>query len=67
MFCQSKALRIALIKCDVGQKDLSEKMKVTKQTVSSWMTGKTDLSTSRINEICEILNIEVSEFIKLGE
>lgn len=61
-----KSLEIALIKCDMKKGSLADHMGVVPQQVSQWIrTGSIRWST--LKEICNLLEMPVSEFIKLGE
>jgi len=60
------SLKIALAKKNIKQKDFAERLKVSAQQVSKWInTGK--ISSTNLGSICEELNMQVSEFVSLGE
>ena len=48
---------------NLTQKQLAEKIGVSDKTVSKWETGKTMPDYSVVEQLCETLNISVSELI----
>lgn len=62
----ARALRVALAKNDLQQKDLAEYLNIQHQTVSKWCTTG-NMSKTTLEEICEWLGMPYSQFIKLGE
>lgn len=61
-----KSLEIALIRSDMKKGALASHMNVVPQQVSQWIrTGSIRWST--LIDICALLEMPVSEFIKLGE
>ena len=60
-----KSLEIALIKKGIKKKDLAVQMEVKPQQVTQWVRGS--ISKSHLVNICDFLEMPVSEFIALGE
>jgi DNA-binding Xre family transcriptional regulator len=61
-----KSLKIALIKAELSQIELAEKIGVSKQQVNNW-TRADGIRSTNLNKVCNALNLSVSEFIALGE
>jgi transcriptional regulator with XRE-family HTH domain len=62
-----KAIKIAMAKRDITQKELSEKSGVSETSISQTLTGKTNPNTKTLARIAKAMNMEYSELIKLGE
>lgn len=61
-----KSLKMALAKREMTQKTLAENLDVHPQQVSDWATsGK--ITRIRLELICMQLDMNVSEFVALGE
>jgi len=45
------------------QKELAEALDVTHSSVSAWEIGKNSIDLERLNEICQVLNITLSELL----
>ena len=61
-----KSLKIAIATKEIKTKDLADGLLVSRQQVSNWKrTGS--ISSSRLVDICKYFDMEVSEFIALGE
>ena len=60
------SIKVALIHKGWSQKDLAEKLGVTKQTISVLANGKI-CSAARLNDLSEVFEMKVSDFIALGE
>lgn len=43
------------------QKKLADELDVTHSSVSAWETGKNSIDMERLNQICNILNVSLSE------
>lgn len=61
-----KSLKVALAGSELLNKDLAEKLSTSPQQVSKWIKSGA-IKQSSIVEICKVLNMNVSEFIALGE
>ena len=61
-----KSFRVALAYRGMSQKSLAAKMKCTDSYVSQIIKGGS-ISIRKIQEVCDILEYKVWEFIKLGE
>lgn len=62
----ARALRVALAKNDLQQKDLADYLDIHHQTVSKWCQHG-NMSKNTLEEIVTWLGMSYSEFIKLGE
>lgn len=61
-----KALKIALVKKGIKQKELADKIDVSPQQISNWVsTGR--ISNNNQDVICKALGMKLSELIALGE
>ncbi len=47
----------------VSQDELASRLHVSRQTVSSWESGKTEPSATLMFKLCEELNINFNKFI----
>ena len=56
-------LKECLVKRDISQKWLSEKLLVSTVTVNMWCKNKSQPPLKKIYEISEVLNIKPSELI----
>jgi len=56
-------LKECLVKRDISQKWLSEKLSVSTVTVNLWCKNKSQPPLKKIYEISEVLNIKPSELI----
>lgn len=61
-----KAIRVALAKKGMRQYQLADKLGVTRATVGLYMKGN-KLSTKRLTQIAEVMEMKVSELVALGE
>lgn len=55
------SLRAARVNRGLTQKELAEKVDVTKKTVCSWESGKTYPKASKIQAICEALGVKYDD------
>lgn len=62
----ARALRVALAKNDLQQKDLADYLSINHQAVSKWC-NQGNMSKATLEEVCEWLGISFSEFLSLGE
>lgn len=62
----AKSLKLALVHREVSQTWLAVEMEIHRQQVNAWCNGQT-IKPSTLEEICRLLDYEVSEFIALGE
>lgn len=62
----SKSLKVALAMRGLKNIELAEKLGTSKQQVSNWIKTST-MKQSNLIQICEALEMPVSEFIALGE
>ena len=46
------------------QKELAETLDVTHSSVSAWEIGKNSIDMSRLNEICTVLDVSISEIME---
>lgn len=61
-----KALKIALVKKGIKQKDFADTLNVSPQQISNWVSmGRISNNNQRV--ICKALEMKLSEFIALGE
>ena len=61
-----KSLKMALAKKPMRNKTFAELMETSESNVSRWIsTGS--IKQGKLNRICEILDIKVSDFVALGE
>jgi transcriptional regulator with XRE-family HTH domain len=56
-------LKECLVKRDISQKWLSEKLSVSTVTVNMWCKNKSQPPLKKIYEISEVLNIKPSELV----
>lgn len=49
---------------NITQEELAEKLHVTRQTLSSWETGRSEPTANMLISICKILDIDISNIIK---
>lgn len=56
-------LKLCRIKSNVSQKEISEKLGVTINTVSRWETGKVEPSIKNILELSKILSVTTDELL----
>lgn len=61
-----KSIKVAMAKRDITQKDLAERMGVSRQYVSQ-MIGSEQIGIGTINKLAETFGMKVSEFLALGE
>lgn len=61
-----KAIRIALIKKDKTQTWLAEELGISRQAVS-YMIKSESGNTSTLGKVANLLGMEVSELVQLGE
>lgn len=59
-----RCLKIGLTLRDMSQTDLAERLGVSRQTVNYWTKGQQMTAGNMLN-ICNVLGMEPSEFIKL--
>jgi len=45
------------------QKELAEALDVTHSSVSAWETGKNSIDMVRLNQICKVLNVKLTDII----
>jgi len=57
-------LREVRKKAGLRQWQLSIKMNVTAQTISSWEVGRTEPTMGQMQELCKILNCDMSELLR---
>lgn len=62
----SKSLEMALVVRGMKKKELAESLGVKPQQVSKWC-GTGNISKTNIEQICNLLEMPVSEFVALGE
>ena len=60
----SKFLRDARLQKGMNQEDLAEQLGVTRQTISSWETGKSCPDLVSIIKISDIFDISLDELLK---
>jgi transcriptional regulator with XRE-family HTH domain len=48
------------------QKALAEALDVTHSSVSAWEIGKNSIDMERLNQICQVLNVNLSEILADG-
>lgn len=48
------------------QKELAEALDVTHSSVSAWEIGKNSIDMSRLNQICQVLNVSLAEILADG-
>ena len=48
------------------QKELAEALDVTHSSVSAWEIGKNSIDMSRLNQICQVLNVGLAEILADG-
>lgn len=64
----SKAIRIAMVKGNLSQKDLCHYFGYSKSYVSEICTGKKELKPSQLESLSlDLFHIPLSELIELGE
>ena len=51
----------------LGQKEIADKLNITTQAYSNWMTRSADLPFDRITQICEIMGVSVVDVITYPE
>lgn len=61
-----KSIKIALIKQGMEQRDLAEKMKVSKPYISQ-LAGKEQIGMGTVVLLAEAFSMKVSDFLALGE
>jgi DNA-binding Xre family transcriptional regulator len=61
-----KSIQIALVNKGWQKKDLAEKLGVTRSTVSNLVKSST-CTGQALDNLCEVFEMKVSEFIALGE
>jgi transcriptional regulator with XRE-family HTH domain len=61
-----KSFRIALATKGITKKDLAEKMKCSGSYITQITKGGS-MSVSKLQDVCNIIEYKVWEFIKLGE
>lgn len=49
------------------QKDLAEALDVTHSSVSAWEIGKNSIDMERLNQICNVLNVSLTEILSENE
>ena len=51
------AFKYALAKRNITQKQLAEKLGVDENTVSNWVNGRTNVTLTTANRLCDVLGI----------
>ncbi|MDD4564740.1 MAG: helix-turn-helix transcriptional regulator [Eubacteriales bacterium] len=47
----------------ITQKELAEELDVTHSSVSAWEIGKNSIDVDRLNQICKVLNVSLSDIL----
>lgn len=63
----SKAIKIAMIKRDINQKELSRLSGVSETTISHTVSRKTSPNTKTLFKLASAMNMSYSDLIRLGE
>ena len=63
----SKSIRVGLAMSRKRQNWLADELKVTKAYVSAMCNDKVGVSTDRLQQLADLFDVPVSEFIKWGE
>lgn len=61
-----KSIKVALVKKEMSQQDLAEKLKVSKPYVSQ-LAGKAHAGMGTVVLLADAFDMKVSEFLGLGE
>lgn len=61
------AIKIAMVKSGVNQKELSKLSGVNETTISHTVSGKSSPNAKTLSKLADAMNISYSELIKLGE
>ncbi len=61
-----KSIKVAMAKRDITQKDLAERMGVSRQYVSQMISSE-QIGIGTINKLADVFGMKVSEFLALGE
>lgn len=61
-----KSIKVALVKKEMSQQDLAEKLNVSKPYVSQ-LAGKAHAGMGTVVLLADAFDMKVSEFVKLGE
>lgn len=51
----------------IGQKEIADKLNITPQAYSNWMTRSADLPFDRITQICEVMGVSLIDVITYPE
>jgi len=61
------AIEMALIRHQKKKIWLAQELGISRQMVSRMLNGKTEITTTRLDEIAQILEIKTSELIAMAE
>jgi DNA-binding XRE family transcriptional regulator len=59
-------IKVRLAELEIKQQDLSEKLGVTKQTMSSWVNGRSIPTLETAFKIAKLLDCKVDDLFKLS-
>ena len=62
----SKAIRVALAMKEMNQKQLAERLGMYESAVSQ-LVNKTSITTNKLKQVADALDMRVSELVALGE
>lgn len=59
----TKIIRIKMIENDINQKEIAEKLNLSKQTINNWINQRKTEKIEKFLELMKELEIEVSDLI----
>ena len=61
------SLAAARVNANLTQEEVAKKLKVGKQTIHNWESGKADIKASKLKDLCDLYNcpIELVELKKV--
>lgn len=62
-----KSIKVAIALKGKNQTEIAKGLDVTRQTVSNWINGSQFMRANKMLELCRLLDMKASDFVKLGE
>ena len=57
----------ARVSCNMTQRELADKIGVSRETVLAWETGKRKIKTAYLRMICDVTGFDMDDFLLPGD